>query len=1197
MQFETRLWSFTQGVRGRIAISVLIGMIAAALGVIRLALLGWLIGLIFLGQSVDELVMPIIFAALVMLMRGIFEHWRTMTAHETSAIVQKQLRRRLFEKIVSLGPGYTGRQRSGELVLTLVDGVEQLETYFGEYLPQLLISALTPLMIFAFVAFFDFPVALILLVAAFVSLAAPSLWHKFDTKRSLERQQAYAAFASDFLDGIQGLATLKSFGQSGSRIDLLKKRSFELFRSTMWVLATNSLSRGITDTAIAVGAATGLGYGAFRVIDGEMELTTLLIILMMGVEIFRPMRDLRAILHQGMEGLSAAQGIYKILDAQPVVLEEHSGNSTTRLEPSIDFDSVNFSYPEHSHIVHNCLNFNISKGERVGLVGSSGCGKSSIVKLLLRFHDPGQGSISIGGKDLRNISLDQLRREISVVHQDTFLFHGTIEENIRMGHLEASETEITDAAKNANIHEFVTTLPDRYKTIIGEKGIKLSGGQRQRIAIARALLRDTPILILDEALSAVDAENEYVIQQALDRLMKNRTTLVLAHRLSSVIKCDRILVMDQGRVVESGHHEALMKKDGIYSALMTEQVREAELKELVNGEEESMFVNNGTVEQIDESLRDLPTEGIIKAEGLNWKQLIVELMRHIMPWKGRLLLTFCFGVLRVLAFIGVGIFSALIVLALKNGADFTFQLTGLMVVASLSGILHWIESWVAHDMAFRLLAEMRINVFRKLDKLAPAYLVRRRTGDLMGIATQDVELVEYFFAHTVAPVFVSILIPLAVITFMTTVSFWMALALLPFLLAVGFSPLLMRAKVDRLGSKAREAAGELSAHAIDTIQGIAEIVAFQQGFNRGKVFEELTNRHISLRLPFFRELTLQTTLLEVLTGWGGLAVVCTGALLTANGSFDAGLLPLLTILAMSAFLPVSEIAQIGRQLADTLGATRRVYALENEPVVIADGDGEASSDLSSGFSFQNFSFSYPGRSIRVLQNLNFEIPVGKTLALVGPSGAGKTSLAQLLMRFWDPDKGSISLNGIELRDYKLEDLRSRIALVAQDTYLFNNSLRENILVAKPDATELELSEAVKLSALSEVVESMPDGLETIVGERGASLSGGQRQRVAIARAFLKDAPFLILDEATSHLDALSEHTVHKALNLLKTNRTTIIIAHRLSTIRDADRIIVLHEGRMVETGTHKELLQKTGLYRQLVSKQLSGSGLKDFKES
>jgi ATP-binding cassette subfamily C protein CydCD len=300
---------------------------------------------------------------------------------------------------------------------------------------------------------------------------------------------------------------------------------------------------------------------------------------------------------------------------------------------------------------------------------------------------------------------------------------------------------------------------------------------------------------------------------------------------------------------------------------------------------------------------------------------------------------------------------------------------------------------------------------------------------------------------------------------------------------------------------------------------------------------------------------------------------------------------------MSAFLPVSEIAQIGRQLADTMGATRRIYALENEPVVIDDGTNETPGDLSSGVCFSNVSFAYPGRSKRILQDLNFEIPAGRTLALVGPSGAGKTSLAQLLMRFWDPEKGSITLNGIELKDFKLEELRSRVALVAQDTYLFNNSLRENILVAKPEATELELSEAVKLSALSEVIESLPDGLDTMVGERGSSLSGGQRQRVAIARAFLKDAPFLILDEATSHLDALSEHTVHKSLDLLKTNRTTIIIAHRLSTIRDADRIIVLNEGEMVETGTHNELLQKTGLYRQLVSKQLSGSGLKDFKES
>jgi ATP-binding cassette subfamily C protein CydCD len=1187
MHIEPRLLVFTKGIRLRIAGAIALGLLSVSLAVARLGLLGWLIGQVFAGRPLGELAWAALMIALVMVLRGVTEHWRAVVAHENAARVQKRLRRILYDKIASLGPGTVGRQRSGGLTLSMIDGVEQLETYFGQFLPQFLIALLSPVLIFAVVAFIDLPVALVMLGFALVALFAPGLWHKWDVRNSQYRQRSYASFAAEFLDSIQGLATLKAFGQGKARADRLEVEARDLFRRTMWVLGTNALARGITDTAIACGAAGALIYGAMRVESGAMALTSLLVILMLGVEIYRPMRELRTVLHQGMVGLSAAQGIYKILDDKPSVADAPAAPLDKTLAPTIAFEDVRFAYPGTRRDIHRGLTFRAEAGERLGIVGPSGGGKSSIVRLLLRFYDPDDGRITLGGHDLRSLAFEQIRGLISVVNQDTFLFHGTVEENIRLGRPEASHAELEDAARAANIHDFILTLPQGYETIIGEKGIKLSGGQRQRLAIARALLRDTPILVLDEALSAVDAENEAVIQDALDRLMQGRTTLILAHRLSSVIDCDRILVLDGGQVSEQGRHDDLMARGGVYAGLMAEQVHESSA-----GAADTVDVRGGKVETV----ADTPggaskplTEGIIKAEGLTWYQVVAALMAVILPWKGKLTATFLFGVLRVVAFIGVGALSALIVLALKHHAPWHGLAVALALVAPLSGVLHWLESWLAHDMAFRLLAEMRIDAFRKLDALAPAYLVRRRTGDLMALATHDIELVEYFFAHTVAPAFVAILVPAVVIAALATASGWLALALLPFLIAAGLSPFLLRKRVDRLGSQAREAAGELGAFAVDSVQGLGEIVAFQQESRRGDRLNELSQRHIDLRLPFFRELTMQHAILEVLIGLGGLSIVVTGAVLAANGAVDPGLLPLLTILAMAAFLPVSEIAQIGRQLADTLGATRRVYALANEPIAVRDGPGAPLRDGPAALALEKVSFTYPGQTRRALGDVSFAIPAGKTVALVGTSGAGKTTTAQLLMRFWDPDSGRIALNGADLRDYKLDDLRQMIALVAQDTYLFNDTLRANILIARPDASEPELQSAIRHASLSELVATLPDGLDSPVGERGTSLSGGQRQRVAIARAFLKDAPILILDEATSHLDAVNEQAVRRALDLLQTDRTTIVIAHRLSTVRDADQIVVLDEGRVAEIGTHSALLMKGGLYARLVSRQLAAA--------
>ena len=858
MYFDWRLWPFTQGVRWRIGFAVVVGLLAALTGIARLGLLGWLLTKVFSGASFDELWLPFIGIALIIVSRGVLEYWRNMVAHQSAARVQRLLRQRLYDKVVTLGPAYFGLERTGDVLLSLVEGVEQLETYFGQYLPQFFVALLTPFLVFGVVFFLDEVVAWALLGFSLFTLFGPALFSRWDSANSRARQRAYANFAAEFLDSLQGLTTLKSFGQSEARARLLMNRAQELFRSTMWVLVTNSLARGITDTGLAVGAAVILGLGAYRVVGGEMTLSVLLVILMMGIEVFRPQRDLRALLHQGMVGEAAAKGIQTLFDATPALVPSSTTLSkgadpekqVDRSAPGIRFDDVTFIYPASRRPTHQGLSFVVNSGERVGVVGESGAGKSSIVRLLLRFYDPDAGTVFIGEQDIRTLELRDLYRRIAVVNQDTYLFHGTVEENLRLGDEQATEEALVAAARAANAHEFIERLPEGYQTVVGERGIRLSGGQRQRIAIARALLKDAPILILDEALSAVDAQNEAIIQEALDRLMIGRTTLIFAHRLSSVIGCGRLLVLGNGAVVEAGTHASLMAERGIYCNLMSGQIEEASEVEkspaAAEAGDNALNVSGDPSPVLSE-----PSDAIVRARDMGWADAFRELLKHISPWRGRLALTFVFGVLRVCALIGVGILSALIVAAIKRGEPFEPYLWWLLAVAPFAGILHWLESWVAHDMAFRLLAQMRIALFAKLDRLAPAYLLRRRSGDLVSIATQDIELVEYFFAHTVAPAFVAVLVPTLVLGTLFYFGPSMAFTLVPFLAFVILSPFLSRHRLDTLSSHAREALGDLNAHVVDTLQGLGEIMAFQHTSTRRYQFVERIDRHTALRLPFF----------------------------------------------------------------------------------------------------------------------------------------------------------------------------------------------------------------------------------------------------------------------------------------------------------------------------------------------------------
>jgi ATP-binding cassette subfamily B protein len=1172
MYFDSRLWMMMAGLRLRVAGAVGLGLIAMGFGVLRFVFLGRVLALAFAGAAPRQLALAAAGTVACMLLRASLDHRRVVLAQGTAGRVQSVLRARLFDRIAELGPAWFGAERTGGVMLAVIDGVEQLQTFFGAYVPQLVIAACAPVVIFAVLAWWDVPTAAVLLVAALATLALPMLVHNADKRAAIARAGAFKAFGEEFLDAVQGLPTLKAFGQSGAFAQKLAERARALSGSTFWVLALGLLTRFFTDLGTGLGAAAAIALGAWRVSHGEMSLEALLIVLMAGTEIFRPLRDLRSVLHQGMIGQSAANAIHTLLEARSDA-PSGGGAHAPELAPGIAFDNVGFAYPGRRADAHAGLSFEIRAGETVGIVGPSGAGKSTILRLLLRQHDAQTGTIRIGGHDIRTLDPDQVRGMIAIVSQDSTLFDGTIADNLRLGRHDASDADMAAAATAANIHDFIAALPDGYATRIGERGATLSGGQRQRIAIARALLRDAPILLLDEALSAVDAQNEAIIQQGLDRLMQGRTTLILAHRLSSVIGADRILVLDQGRVVESGTHTELIVRSGAYRRLMGPQVAASGERPVAMEPLSAAPASSGP------QVRPLAED----AAEIGWGDTLRTLLRFVWPWRVKLALTVLCGVGRVLGFIGVGVLSALVVAGVASGRPVLGLAVGLLLAAPAAATLHWLESWLAHDMAYRLLAEMRIELFAKLERLAPAYLLRRRSGDLVALATQDVETVEYFYAHTVAPAFVAVLIPAGVLALLAWAAWPLALVLLPFLAWAGLTPVFARSKIDRLGGQARAALGQLGAHLTETIQGLAELAAFQATGRRRAVFLADTATYQKQRSALLDDLSRQSAALEVATGLGGLAVALLGAVLASRGWFAHEWLPLLVLVSVAAFMPVAEIGQVARQLADTIASTRRLHVVEAEPEPVTDGDLPVPENPQ--VRLDAVSFAYPGRSAPALDRVSFAVRSGSTVALVGASGAGKSTVANLLLRFWDPQQGAITLGGVGLRRLRLDDLRRHIALVAQDTYLFNDTLEANIRLAGRDVSDADVRRALDRAALSDFVDRLPDGLATRVGERGVQLSGGQRQRVAIARAFLKDAPILVLDEATSHLDTISEQQIRAALDELMAKRTSIIIAHRLSTIQNADTILVMDAGRVVEAGSHNELLAAGGAYARLLAHQ------------
>lgn len=1202
-----------------------------------------------------DLMVYVALAIVCMLVRYLATTHATRLGTEAAERVKLALRSKLYRKMVALGPSYRSRVKTSDVVQSAGEGVEQIQSFFELFLPQLFYAILAPITLFAVIAPINMPAAvtmlvcapLIIIVTGIVSMTAARAFKKYWGR--------YTDMGAAFLDNLQGLETLKNFDADDRAAAEMDKKAEGFRVMTMRVLQIQLRSLTAMDIVAYGGAAAGIGValwqyahtaaaaagasaagwspimlaahlpGAFAYLAYGLQylmpfgagfpltLAGLLLIVLLSAEFFIPMRQLGSYFHVAMNGMTSTKRIFALLDTPepahgtatlPATAGTDAGTDAgtkagTKADGGItvSFDHVGYSYDsaDSGAAVQQTnsapapaltdLTFTAYPGQLTAIVGISGSGKSTAAALLAGTLTGYQGSLTLNGVKVSDLSGETLARTITLIGASSHLFAGTLRENLLMAlpddgqngeaASDAVDSRLWDALEQARIADFVRSQPDGLDMTIEPDAANLSGGQRQRIAIARALLHDSPVFVFDEATSSVDVESEELILATIRELVQSRskTVIMITHRMANAEHADQVVVLEHGKSVETGTHAELMAAGGVYAKLFTTQA-DIENFGADHPQPASLTASaSGSGAAVGAAPAAAPAE-------MSTFQVIKRLLGEAKPLAGLMVAASTAGTIGHLAATFLPVFGIIAGFALAGnpvwGMSAAGAITAMIVCAVLRGLTRYVEQYLNHNVAFHLLALFRSKAFAALRRLAPAKLAGKGKGDLIAMLTTDVELLEIFFAHTISPVAIAVTTTIVYAIVAATLSPWMALALIVSHLIIGIIvPRFFATGVRNLGPAIRGAAGELDNVMLDDMRGLDEIIRFGRGEDRAQAIEDRTRAlwrdHAKLSRVNGRFAGVGGLLVALLTSAAaGIAINLAGVNL-----YDIPALVAAFALLASSFGPTLALAALPANLTQTFASARRLFGLMDEAPAVVE-TGTANSDY-EGMRLDRVTFAYPGEgSEAILADFSLDVPQHGILGIQGPSGRGKSTMLKLLMRYWDPQRGQVTLSGTPLPQIDVHARRRIQAMMSQETHLFDGTIRENLLIALPESEirnggaagvlDARLREALAKASVLDLIDFLPDGLDTQVGELGDRLSEGERQRIGLARVFLRNADLVLFDEPTSRLDALNEAIILRSIHELSKSEqnadkgqdvAVVLVSHRESAMRVADAVLNL----------------------------------------